>query len=226
MITVLRKLTVRPWASVRRPSSRICSSVLKTSGMGLLDLVEQDDRVGLAAHGLGQLPALLVADVAGRRAHQPADGVALLVLGHVEADHVVLGVEQRLRERARELGLADPGRPEEDERADRPSRVLDAGARAHHRVGDEPHRLVLADHALVQHLVEAQQLLALALEQPGHRDAGPAGDDLGDLVLGDLLAQQARPALLLVRGAPPRPRSRRSSSGSRPWRSSAARLRS
>ena len=32
MMTVLRKSTVRPWASVSRPSSRTCSSVLKTSG--------------------------------------------------------------------------------------------------------------------------------------------------------------------------------------------------
>ena len=30
--TVLVKLTVRPWPSVSRPSSMICSSVLKTSG--------------------------------------------------------------------------------------------------------------------------------------------------------------------------------------------------
>ena len=30
--TVLRKSTERPWASVRRPSSRIWSSVLNTSG--------------------------------------------------------------------------------------------------------------------------------------------------------------------------------------------------
>jgi len=29
---VLRKETARPWASARRPSSRICSSMLKTSG--------------------------------------------------------------------------------------------------------------------------------------------------------------------------------------------------
>ncbi len=56
-------------------------------------------------------------------------------------------------------------------------------ARAQHRVGDRLHRLVLADHALVQDLVEAQQLLALALDQPGDRDAGPARDDLGDLLL-------------------------------------------
>ena len=37
-------------------------------GVRLLDLVEQHDRVGLAPHRLGELAALLVADVAGRRA--------------------------------------------------------------------------------------------------------------------------------------------------------------
>ena len=41
------------------------------------------------------------------------------------------------------------------------------GAGADDRVGDELHRLVLADHALVQDLVEAQQLLALALDAAG-----------------------------------------------------------
>ena len=35
-------------------------------GVGLLDLVEQHHRVGPAPHRLGQLAALLVADVAGR----------------------------------------------------------------------------------------------------------------------------------------------------------------
>ena len=38
----------------------------------LLDLVEQDDAVVLAADRLGQLAALVVADVAGRRADQAA----------------------------------------------------------------------------------------------------------------------------------------------------------
>ncbi len=32
MMTVFLKSTIRPWASVRRPSSRICSSELKMSG--------------------------------------------------------------------------------------------------------------------------------------------------------------------------------------------------
>jgi hypothetical protein len=41
--------------------------------VGLLDLVEQHDRVGAAADLLGELAALLVADIAGGRADQAAD---------------------------------------------------------------------------------------------------------------------------------------------------------
>ena len=40
--------------------------------VGLLDLVEEHDAVVLAADGLGQLAALVEADVAGRRADEPA----------------------------------------------------------------------------------------------------------------------------------------------------------
>ena len=110
-------------------------------GMRLLDLVEQDHGVRAAAHGLGELPALLVADVARRRADQPRDGVLLHVLGHVDAHHRLLVVEQELGERARRLRLPDAGRAEEDERADRPIRILQAGARAAHGVRDGLHRL-------------------------------------------------------------------------------------
>ncbi len=49
-------------------------------GVRLLDLVEQDQRVGLAPDALGELPALLVADVARRRADQLGDRVLLHVL--------------------------------------------------------------------------------------------------------------------------------------------------
>ena len=107
-----------------------------------------------------------------------------------------------------ELGLPDAGRAEEDERADRAPRILDACAGADDGVGHQLHGLVLADHALVQHLVEAQQLLALALHQPADRDARPARDDLGDLLVGDLLAQQPRRRPASARGAPPRACSR------------------
>ena len=94
MMTVFLKSTVRPWASVKRPSSRICSSVLKTSGVGLLDLVEEHDGERLAADGFGELSALVVPDVAGGRADETAHGVLVHVLGHVELDEGLLVAEE------------------------------------------------------------------------------------------------------------------------------------
>ena len=42
----------------------------------------------------------------------------------------------------------------------------------------------------MQRLFHAQQLVALAFQHLGHRNAGPLGDHLGHLFLGDLVAQQ------------------------------------
>ena len=161
--------------------------------VGLLDLVEQHHRVGPAADRLGQLAALLVADVAGGRADQPRDRVLLHVLGHVDPDHRVLGVEHELGQRPRELGLADAGRAEEQERADRPVGVLEAGARAAQRARHRADRLVLADHPLVQPLLHVHELLDLALHQAGDRDAGPLGDDLGDVLGVDHVLEEPGP---------------------------------
>jgi hypothetical protein len=71
----------------------------------LLDLVQQDDRVGLAPNGLSELAALVVTDVARGRADEPGHGVLLHVLRHVDLDHRVLVAEQELGERPCQLGL-------------------------------------------------------------------------------------------------------------------------
>ena len=113
--------------------------------MGLLDLVEEHDRVRLAADGLGELAALVVADVARRRADEPGHRVLLHVLRHVDLDHRVLVAEQELGERARQLRLPDARGAEEDERAGRPLRVLDPGAGAADRLRDGDDRQLLAD---------------------------------------------------------------------------------
>ena len=166
--------------------------------MRLLDLVEEQHGVRTAAHGLRQLAALLVADVARRRADEARDRVPLLVLGHVEPDERALVVEHELGERAGELGLPDAGGAEEDERADRPIRVLEPGAGAPERVGHGLDRLGLTDHTLVQPLLHVDELLDLALEQPRDGDAGPRGDDRGDVVLVDLFLDHRRLARLLA----------------------------
>ena len=62
--TVLVKSTVRPWPSVRRPSSSSCSSTLNTSGWAFSISSSSTTAYGPAPHRLGELAALLVADVA------------------------------------------------------------------------------------------------------------------------------------------------------------------
>ena len=111
----------------------------------------------------------------------------LHVLGHVESHHGPFVVEHELRKRSGQLGLADSGRAEEDERADRPVRILEAGACATQCVRHGGDGGILPDHATVETFLHVNQLLDLALEQPCHRNTGPAADHLGDVVLVDLL---------------------------------------
>ena len=157
----------------------------------LLDLVEQDHGVRAPPHGLGQLAALVVADIAGRRADEARHRVLLHVLGHVDADHGALVVEEELGQRPRQLRLAHAGGPEEQEGADGAVGVGEPRPRAAHGVGDRDDGLGLTDHAAGQPLLHLDELLDLGLEEARHRDARPLGDGLGDVLFVDLLLQHA-----------------------------------
>ena len=153
-------------------------------GVRLLDLVEQDQAVGLAPHRVGQLPAVVVADVARRRADQPRHGVPLHELRHVEPDHVVVRAEHEVRQRAGQLGFAHAGGAEEHEDADRAARILESGAGAAHGFGQRDDRLLLPHDPLVNVLLHVQQPLGFLRRDLHHGDARPHRNDLGD-VLGE-----------------------------------------
>ena len=104
--------------------------------MGLFDLVKQDDAVGAPTDRLCQLAALVITDVAGRRANQARDGMLLHVLRHVEADHGLLVVEEKLRKRTGRFRFAHASGTEEDEAADGTLGITEARARTANRVGD------------------------------------------------------------------------------------------
>jgi hypothetical protein len=106
-MTVFLKSTERPWPSVRRPSSRICSSELKIVRVSLLDLVEQHHRERLAPHLLGELATLLVADVPGGAPNSRRDRVLLANSPMSSWISAVLVAEQELGERLGQLGLPD-----------------------------------------------------------------------------------------------------------------------
>src|SRR6185369_735266 len=98
----------------------------------------------------------------------------------------VLVAEQELRERLGQLRLPDAGRPGEDERAARTLRVLEAGAGPADSLRERLDGLLLADDALVQLVLHAQQALALLLGELEDGDAGLRRQDLGDELLVDL----------------------------------------
>ncbi len=150
--------------------------------MSFFDLVEEHNAILAAAYGLCQLSAFVVAYVTGRRADETTDRVFLLVLAHVDADHRMLVIKEELCQGARQLGLTNAGRAQEDERADRAVGVLQPGASAAHRVRYHTYRIVLPDHAIVQTFFHAQQFLSLAFEKLRNRDTRPAGDNRRDLL--------------------------------------------
>ena len=59
------------------------------------------------------------------------------------------------------------------------------------------HGLILADDSLVKGFVQMEKLLPLALDQPRHGDARPTLHDLGDLLVGDPVVENAAFAALL-----------------------------
>ena len=63
--------------------------------------------------------------------------------------------------------------------------VLEPGTRTPDGAGHGLHRFVLAHDALVESLLHTQKPVSLGLGQLGHRDTGPHGRNLGDLILAD-----------------------------------------
>ena len=113
----------------------------------------------------------------------------LHVLRHVELHHGGLVTEQELGERLRGLGLSDSGRPEEDERARRTLRVLEAGTRAPDGLRHRVDRGVLADDPLVQLLFHAQELRGLFFGELVDGDARPEREHFGDRLFGHLVEE-------------------------------------
>ncbi len=75
--------------------------------MGFLDLVEQQHRMRVLINRIGEQPTLIETDIAGRRANEAADRVALHVFRHVEARQMQA---QRRSQRTCRFGFADTRR--------------------------------------------------------------------------------------------------------------------
>ena len=149
--------------------------------MGFFDLVEQHDAVGAAAHGLGQLAALVVADIAGRRAEQPRHRVLLHIFRHIKPQQGFFAAEPAARQAAGQLGLADAGGPQKQHGADRPPGFPQAGAAAADGGGHRLDGARLADDLGGKALFQLFQAFAFRFADTLGRDAAGAADDAGDV---------------------------------------------
>ena len=84
--------------------------------MRFLDLIEQQYRVRMLDHRVGEQAALIKAHIARRRTDQTTDGVALHILGHIKAQQLNA---QRFGELHSHLGFPHPGRAGEQEGTNR-----------------------------------------------------------------------------------------------------------
>ena len=155
-------------------------------GVSLLNLVQQHHGVGATAHGLGQLTALFVTHISGRRTHQAGNAVLLAVLTHVDTHQGVLVIKLELRESLRELGLAHTGRSQEQEGTNRAVRVGNSGAGAANRIRHSNHGGFLTDQAFTDTFLHLQQLLRFALKHAPGGNTRPGRDNLGNVVSRDL----------------------------------------
>ena len=165
--------------------------------MGLLDLVEQNDAVRLAAHSLGKLAAFVITHIPRRCADQALHGEFLHVLRHIDANHGLLIIEQAFCQRFCKFSLTNAGRSEEQEAADRLLGISEPCTAAADRARYRRNGLVLSNHTLVQTILKIDELLHFALHHLRDRDARPRRNHLGDLVFSDLLFQDG--AICLAR---------------------------
>src|SRR5207248_7848712 len=167
-------------------------------GMRLLDLVEQDHRVRLPAHGLRERSRVLVADVPRRRADQARHRELLHVLRHVDANERLLISEQELRQSARQLSFAHPGWTREYERADWSSRILQTRSAATNGARNRPNRLVLPDDGVVHLVFHPQKTRCFRFLETRDRDSGPPADDKGNLLFAEHWSERLSPLLPLL----------------------------
>ena len=167
--------------------------------MRLLDLVEQHHRVRVAAHGLGELAALLMSHVARGRTDELGDLVLAAELGHVKADERIFAAEQVLGERLGELGLAGARGAQKDEGTARATGVLERAAAAPDRLRDGGDRLVLPDDTRLERALAGEQATTLVLRERRDGHARGHRDDVGDL--GHIDDDRARVELGIPGGA-------------------------
>src|SRR5579864_890324 len=96
--------------------------------VAFFDFIKEHHAVGPATNRLGQLASLFESHIARRRANQSRHRVLFHVFAHINANHGVLIIKQKLSQSAGSLSLAYAGWAKKYKGTDGPVRILEAAA--------------------------------------------------------------------------------------------------
>ena len=150
--------------------------------MSLFDFIKQDDRIRFPSDSFRQLTTFIISNVSRRRTDQTSGTELLLIFTHINTRHHILIVEQIIRQGLCQLRLTNSGCSQEDERTDRPLRILQSGTAPTNCVCNSVNSFVLTNDTLVQFLLQVQQFILFALQHLGNRNTGPTRNDFGDII--------------------------------------------
>ena len=88
---------------------------VKDIRVSLLDLIEKNYRIRFTPYSFCQLATFFISDISGRCSDESGHGELLHVLTHINSDHVVLIIKERLCQRLGKLCLTNTGRSQEQE---------------------------------------------------------------------------------------------------------------
>ena len=146
--------------------------------MRLFDFIEQQDAMRIFPNRFGQQSALIVADIARRRANQTRHGMLFHVFAHVEARETNAETRRKL---LGDFGFAHARRPGEQKRADRFIRHAQSGAGKLNGTDHRLNRPILPEHFLLHAPFQDAELLPFALTRVQVGNMGDARDDLLDI---------------------------------------------
>ena len=150
--------------------------------MCLLNLVQQDDRVGVAAHLFCKLSPLIVAYVTRRGSYKPAYGVFLHILAHIYPDKAVGGVEEILCKYLCQLRLSYSGGTKEEEGAYRFVGIAKARPVSPYGSGNPLYGSLLSYHFGIKGLLHLKEPVALLFRYPCGRYAGALGEHICNIL--------------------------------------------
>ena len=152
--------------------------------MGFFYLIEQNHRVGLAANLFGQHATFFVTHVSWRRSHQSAHSKFLHELTHINPNHGIVCIKQKLAQRFGQLRFSYTRWAQENEGTNGAIGLFKSCTRTLYGFGQLLNGLVLTNHPLAQSVCHGQQSPTLVFRHAFYGYARYHGNHRSDIVFG------------------------------------------